>query len=313
MSILVLGSVNADLVIRGPQLPRPGQTVLGGKFFEAPGGKGANQAVAAARAGREPVVFVAAVGDDAFGRQALDGLAREGIDCRWVRVESGVATGVALILVDPQGENLISVASGANECLTPQIVESLPEDVFAAARGALTNLETPPETVERFLNRARSAGAIAVLNPAPALPLARIHQSIQLADVLTPNEHEASLLAGIEVNSPASAAAAAAAIQNSGARSVIVTLGSQGCVVVESHQPPVVIPPWEVSAVDATAAGDAFSGVLAVSLAEGMSLVASARRATIAAGLSVTKAGAQPSLPTRCEIDKAALNRCPAG
>src|SRR5688572_7313669 len=165
MSILVLGSVNVDLVIRGPQLPRLGQTVLGGQFFEAAGGKGANQAVAAARAGRDSVVFVAAVGDDAFGRQALDGLAREGIDCRWIHAIAGAATGVALILVDGQGENLISVASGANERLTPQIVEAIPEEVFAAARAALTNLETPAETVEHFLRRAKAAGATTILNP----------------------------------------------------------------------------------------------------------------------------------------------------
>lgn len=318
MSILVLGSVNVDLVIRGPQLPRPGQTVLGGQFFEAAGGKGANQAVAAARAGRSPVVFVAAVGDDAFGRQALDGLAREGIECRWMRAIPGVATGVALILVDAQGENLISVASGANERLTPQVVEALPEEVFGAARAALTNLESPPDAVERFLRRAKAAGAMTILNPAPALPLDRIQKLVELADVVTPNEHEASLLAGIEVSSPASAAAAAAEIQKAGAASVIVTLGSQGCVVVPSGQPSIVIPPLAVTAVDATAAGDAFSGVLAASLAEGMPLFAAAQRATIAAGLSVTKAGAQPSLPTRAEIESAAarrqpINPCPAG
>jgi len=303
MPIVILGSINTDLVIRGPRLPRPGETVLGGEFFEAPGGKGANQAVAAARAGRETVVFLAAVGDDRFGQQALAGLAAEGIDCRWIREVPGVATGVALILVDPHGENMISVASGANSCLSAGDVDGLPPDLFSAAKVFLASLESPRETVGRGLARARAAGATTILNPAPALAAHEAAPLWRLADLLTPNEHEAAMLAETSVDSAESAMAAGRLIQSRGAGHVIVTLGARGCVVVEKNAAAVVIPAVPVQPVDATAAGDAFSGALAVALAEGQRLVDAARFATVAAGIAVTRAGAQPSLPRREEID----------
>lgn len=305
MSLIVLGSVNADLVIRGPRLPRPGETVLGGDFFQAAGGKGANQAVAAARAGRKPVVFLAAVGADPLGRQALAGLAAEGIDGRWIRVVSPAATGVALILVDPHGENLISVASGANLQLAPSDVDRIPDEVFSGAKVFLANLESPLPTVQRGLARARMSGLRTILNPAPAVPPQEAEPLWRLADVLTPNEHEAATLAGMPVESKESAIAAAKTLQALGAGDVIVTLGSQGCVCALKEAPLVVIPAMPVQAVDATAAGDAFSGALAVALCEGKSLVAAARFATAAAGIAVTRAGAQPSLPRRQEIDAA--------
>lgn len=314
MSVLVLGSINTDLVIRGPRLPRPGETVLEGEFFQAAGGKGANQAVAAARAGKEQVVFLATVGDDSYGRQSLDGLRREGIDCRWIRVVPNVTTGVALILVDPQGENLISVAGGANLALTPEFVDAVPEEVFASAKVCLASLETPAATVLRFLRRARRAGVPTILNPAPALARQQAEPLLKLADVLTPNEHEVATLAECEADSQGSAVAAAAVLQVAGAKSVVVTLGANGSVVVEQNRPPVAIPAMSVTAVDTTAAGDAFSGALAVGLSEGTSLADAARFATIAAGLAVTKAGAQPSLPSRAEIERAhSANPSPAG
>jgi ribokinase len=309
MSLIVLGSVNADLVIRGPKLPRPGETVLGGEFFQAAGGKGANQAVAAARAGRETVVFLAAVGDDSFGRQSLAGLAAEGIECRWIRTVRGTATGVALILVDSQGENLISVASGANLELTLDWVGGVPDEVFAAAKVFLASLESPVGAVERGLARARKGGARTILNPAPALPPSEAEPLWRLADVLTPNEHEASMLAGVPVDSMESAVAAARQLQTRGAGDVIVTLGARGCVIVERNVPPVVVSPLPVQAVDATAAGDAFSGALAVALSEGKTLADAARFATVAAGIAVTRAGAQPSLARREEIDVALSRR----
>ena len=303
MPIVVLGSINTDLVISGPRLPRPGETVLGGRFFQAAGGKGANQAVAAARSGRDTVVFLAAVGDDRFGQQALDGLAQEGIDCRWIRVVPGVATGVAMILVDPQGENLISVASGANSQLVAGDVDRMPEEVISSAQVFLASLESPRDAVARGLARARAAGATTLLNPAPALPPHEAEPLWRLADVLTPNEHEAQVLADMSVDSMESAVAAAQTLQSRGAGHVIVTLGARGCVVAEKNAAAVVIEAIQVQAVDATAAGDAFSGSLAVALAEGRSLVEAARFATVAAGIAVTRAGAQPSLPRRDEID----------
>jgi ribokinase len=309
MSIVVLGSVNCDLVVRGPKLPRPGETVLGGEFLQAAGGKGANQAVAAARAGRVPVVFLAAVGDDPFGRQSLAGLAAEGIDCRWIRTVQESATGVALIIVDSQGENLISVASGANLALKPEWVDSVPGEVFAAAKVFLASLESPAAAVERGLSRARQSGVRTILNPAPALPPAVAEPLWRLADVLTPNEHEAAMLSGVMVDSAESAGAAARQLQARGAGDVIVTLGARGCIVVERNSPPEVFLALPVQAVDATAAGDAFSGALAVALSEGQSLVDGARFATAAAGIAVTRAGAQPSLARREEIDIALSRR----
>ncbi len=309
MSIIVLGSINTDLVIRGPKLPRPGETVLGGEFLQAAGGKGANQAVAAVRAGRGPVVFLAAVGDEPFGRQLLAGLNQEGIDCRWIGVISGVATGVALILVDRQGENLISVASGANLHLTRQVVEDVPDEVFASAKVFLASLESPPEAVKRGLERARQSEVTTILNPAPALSPQQAEPLWRLADVLTPNEHEAAMLSGVPVDSVESAVAAARQLQERGAGDLIVTLGALGCVVVEKNIPPVVVPPVPVRAVDATAAGDAFSGALAIALSEGKGLVDAARFATAAAGIAVTRAGAQPSLPRREEIEVALSRR----
>jgi ribokinase len=305
MPIVVLGSINTDLVIRGPRLPRPGETVLGGEFFQAAGGKGANQAVAAARYGRETVVFMAAVGDDRFGQQSLEGLAAEGIDCRWIRVVPGIATGVALILVDPLGENVIGVASGANAHLSAADVDRMPKEVFSSAKVFLASLESPREAVARGLARAKVAGAMTVLNPAPALPPSDAEPLWRLADVLTPNEHEAQVLAGTKVDSAESAAAAAQVLQSRGAGHVIVTLGARGCIVAEKNAAAVVIEALPVQAVDATAAGDAFSGALAVALAEGRRLVDAARFATVAAGIAVTRAGAQPSLPRRAEIDAA--------
>ena len=303
MTIIVLGSVNSDLVVRVPRLPRPGETVLGGEFLRSAGGKGANQAVAAARAGNGPVVFLAAIGDDEFGRQSLVGLEGEGIDCRWIRVMPGIATGVALIMVDASGENLISVASGANLHLAPQQIDQVPEETFSEARVLLASLETPPDAVERGLARARQAGAMTILNPAPALALERAGPLLRLADVVTPNEHEAAALAEMPVTDSSSAAAAARAMQARGAGHVVVTLGSDGCVVCALDSAPVAIPARSAQAVDTTAAGDAFSGALALALSEGKSLPDSAQFATIAASIAVTRVGAQPSLPRRVEIN----------
>ena len=303
--VLVVGSINTDLVIRGPRLPAPGETVLGGEFYQAAGGKGANQAVAAARAALDPVTFVGAVGDDAFGREARARLARENLVCDFLKTVSGTASGIALILVDTAGQNLISVASGANARLDPADIDAVPAEVFCGAKVFLTCLETPLPTVVRGLRRAREAGLVTILNPAPAHPEIMSSDVLSQVDILTPNENEASLLAGGSVDHLASASGAEQAarrLQELGCRSIIVTLGAQGCLIAERDV--VHVRGCPVQAVDATAAGDCFNGVLAVALSEGRELRDAAQWANAAAAISVTRRGAQQSLPTRAEIDR---------
>lgn len=310
-SIVVLGSVNVDLVVRGPRLPTRGETVIGGVFYQAPGGKGANQAVAAARAGLEPVTLIAALGDDRHGDEMRAVFEREKLVCDHLKTIPNTATGVALILVADDGENAISVASGANLHLSPADVEAVPAGVFDAAGVFLTNLESPVEAVACGLRRGARAGLVTILNPAPATPLLTPGPSLRDSasgeggrfagvDVLTPNEGEAGLLTGIDTRTPTGVVQAARRLQAQGCRAVVITLGARGCVVVEDEATAIRACP--VRAVDTTAAGDAFNGALAVALAEGKSLVAAAEWANRAAALAVGRPGAQPSLATREEI-----------
>jgi ribokinase len=313
MSVLVLGSVNTDLVIRSPRLPRPGETVLGGEFYESAGGKGANQAVAAARAlGNDGgITFIGAVGSDEYGRESRRGLLAEGIDCSPLKEVASVPTGVALILVDARGENMISVASGANAHLLPSDVDELPASLWQPGKIFLASLESPLPTVERGLARGREQGLMTVLNPAPIQDAAAVIRLLPLVDLLTPNEHELAALAEMPVDSPGSAAAAARIVQTLGGGQIIVTLGAAGSVVVDEIGTARHIPPFPVSPIDTTAAGDCFVGTLAVALAEGESLLAAARFASAAAALSVTRRGAQPSLPRRHEIEELLKTRPP--
>ncbi len=299
--IITLGSINTDLVIKGPRLPAAGETVLGGQFYKAAGGKGANQAVAAARASREPVTLIGAVGDDDFGRAALAAFSRENLCRDYIRVVADQPSGVALILVDAAGQNCISVASGANMSLTPEDIDAVPEVIFAGAKVFLACLESPLETVVRGMQRAKQAGLLTILNPAPADTRLASTGVLQYVDVLTPNESEAFALVGQTVHDGPSAASAGRALRDLGCRSAIVTLGSRGSVVVEDTA--TFVDAVDVAAVDATAAGDAFNGTLAVALSEGRTLADAARWANVAAGLSVTRQGAQPSLPLRAEIE----------
>jgi ribokinase len=300
MSIFVFGSINTDLVLRAPRLPGPGETVIGGRFFQCGGGKGANQAVAAARLSATPVVLVAAVGDDALGRQALESLARERLDCRWVKRIAGQASGVAVILVDDHGENAIAVAEGANAGLLPDDVDAIPAAMLGSCRVALVSLEIPLPTAARALDRCRWAGTRVILNPAPAAAELRSPALLSLVDVLTPNEHEAALLAQRPVRNPEEALAAGRALQSLGCRSCVITLGAQGCLVVESDARH--IPALPVAVRDTTAAGDAFNGALAVALCGGATLVDAAAWATRAAAHAVGRDGAQTSLPTLADL-----------
>jgi len=296
--ILVVGSANTDMIIRVPRIPRPGETVLGGEFAMAPGGKGANQAVAAARAGGR-VTFIARVGDDDFGARALAAFEAEGIDTRFVIRAPAAPSGIALITVDERGENSISVASGANALLSAADVDAAGE-AFAAADIVLVQLESPLATVEAAVREAGAKGVPVVLNPAPAREL----DDALLAEVsvLTPNEHEAKHLTGITVKDEGSARDAARRLRDRGPATVIVTLGERGVFALAAGFDEYA-PAFKVEAVDTTAAGDVFNGALAVALAEKRPLPDALRFAQAAAAISVTRPGAQPSAPTRAEIE----------
>jgi len=298
--VVVVGSSNTDMVVKTAHLPKPGETVVGGTFVMAAGGKGANQAVAAARLGVK-TTFIAKVGDDLFGRQAVEGYQKEGIDTRWVLRDAERPTGVALILVDERGENLISVASGANEALSPEDIDAAAE-VLRSADIVVMQLEIPLPTVCRAAEIAAAAGVPVILDPAPAPTRPLPEDLLRHVAYLKPNETEAERLTGVAVVDADSAQAAADRLLASGPRAVIITLGARGALVVERPGEGVMVPPHTVSAVDTTAAGDAFSGALAVALARGESLLDAARFAAVAGALAASRMGAQPSLPTEAEV-----------
>ena len=296
--ILVIGSSNTDLIIKAARIPRPGETILGGEFARAAGGKGANQAVAAARAGGA-VTFIARVGCDANGEAALAGFAADGINVKHVIRDPTRPSGVALILVDQNGENSIAVASGANDKLSPADVRRA-KGAFRQAQIVLLQLETPLATVVAAAALAAGAGVRVVLNPAPARPLPA--QLLKHLYLLTPNESEAELLTGVSVTDEATAARAADKLLARGVQNVIITMGSRGAFVAGKDWRQ-LIPGFKVNAVDATGAGDIFNGALVVALAEGRPLLEAARFASAAAAISVTRFGAQPSAPSRPEIE----------
>ena len=298
--VLVIGSANVDMIVHSERLPRPGETVVGGRFISAGGGKGANQAIAARRLGAD-VTLVARVGDDGPGQFTRDAFRAAGLDLTWVSVDSEAATGVALILVDKVGQNMISVASGANLRLSVDDVQrALP--VFATAQVLVTQLEIPLDTTRAALSLARAHRLTTILNPAPARPIS--DDIIALADWLTPNELEATALTGSVVCDPSTALEAGQNLLRRGARNVVITLGAQGAVLVTSTET-AVLPAFRVAAVDTTAAGDAFTAGLAVSLGLGKSARDCVTFASAAGALAATRAGAQPSLP--CGADVLAL------
>ena len=297
--IVVIGSSNTDMIVQAAHIPRPGETVLGGEFSTAAGGKGANQAVGVARAGGS-AVFLARVGADMFGERALEGLRKDGIDVSRVILDSEAPSGVALIIVDERGENSIAVAPGANGRLSSDDVRAV-SDLISGAALVLMQLEIPLETVRTAARIAHDARVRVILNPAPAQVLDG--ELLRLIDIITPNETEAELLTGVAVSEAGQAHGAALKLHQSGIATVLITLGARG-VYVSSPEFTGIVPGFPVEAVDTTAAGDVFNGVLAVGLAEGKGLEESARLACAAAALSVTKRGAQPSAPIRSEIDR---------
>lgn len=296
--IVVIGSSNTDMICRVPHIPKPGETVLGGEFLTVQGGKGANQAVAAARAGGN-VTFIACVGNDLFGKQAIESYRADGIDTSCIEMVENVPTGVALINVADSGENSIAVAPGANARLTPEVAEKYRE-VILSANIILMQLEIPIETVYYVIRMAHEANIPVVLNPAPAQEIDP--EILQRLTCITPNEHEAAVVSGIFPPDPEMVSEIAVELQLKGVRSVIITLGSKGALYRDGGIEEIV-PGIPVKAVDTTAAGDTFNGYLVVELAKGKSLKEAISKANKAAAISVTKMGAQPSVPFSYEVD----------
>jgi len=290
--VVVIGSSNMDLVIKTGRIPRPGETILGGEFAMVAGGKGANQAVAAARLGAE-TWFVARVGEDIFGQKMLQNFGAEGIRADYVVRDPQAASGVATITVDQAGENSIVVAPGANLRLSPADVEAAGE-VIAKADSVLLQLEIPLETVQKAVDLASGSGTRVILDPAPARPLP---ESILFkVDLLTPNETEAELLTGVAGDSEEAARKQASALRKLGVKAVLVTRGRQGSLLADDSGVK-LFPTTVVQSVDSTAAGDCFNGALAARLAAGASLEDSIAFASKAAAISTTRLGAQDSLP----------------
>ena len=298
-NVVVIGSSNTDMIVKTPHIPRPGETILGGTFTTAAGGKGANQAVACARAGGQ-VTFVARLGSDMFGDQALKGFRQDGINVDYVTKDDSAPSGVALIVVDDKGENSIAVASGANGNLSVSDVEAAAE-VIKQASIVLMQLETPVETIEAAAALAAESGVKVILNPAPAQPLS--DKLLKKISILTPNETEAEMLTGVAVQNETEAAKAAQALMDKGVTSVIITLGAAGAYVC-SHEFRGTVPGFKVDPVDTTAAGDTFNGTLAVALAGGRPLAEAVTFANAAAAISVTTLGAQPSAPNKETIEQ---------
>ncbi|HEY5079717.1 MAG TPA: ribokinase [Opitutaceae bacterium] len=298
-SVVVVGSSNTDMILRVARVPLPGETLLGGEFFTAAGGKGANQAVASARAGGR-TAFVARLGSDSLGDEALANFRKEGLDVSRVLRDGQKPSGVALIFVGADGENSIGVAGGANQKLSPADVGEA-KGLIAGCRVLLLQLETPLRTVEAAARIALRAGARVILNPAPARKLpASLLRSVS---ILTPNESEAALLTGVGATGVASASRAARILLGRGVGTVIVTLGAAGALVA-TPSGETLVPAFKVKPVDTTAAGDVFNGALAARLSEGTPLLEAVRFANAAGALSVQRHGAQPSIPQRAAIDK---------
>lgn len=298
-NLVVLGSINADHILNLETFPTPGETVTGNQYQVAFGGKGANQAVAAGRSGAN-IAFIACTGDDDTGERVRKQLASDNIDVSPVSVVEGESTGVALIFVNAEGENVIGIHAGANAALTTECVEAQ-RAIISGAEALLMQLESPVESVLAAAKIAHENHTTVVLNPAPARVLS--DELLALVDIITPNETEAEKLTGIRVENDDDAARAAGALHDKGIGTVIITLGSRG-VWVSANGEGRRVPGFKVKAIDTIAAGDTFNGALVTALLEGRAMDEAIRFAHAAAAIAVTRKGAQPSVPWRKEIDE---------
>ncbi len=299
--IVVVGSINMDLVARMARLPRPGETVHGDHFQTIPGGKGANQAVAAARLGAR-VTMIGRVGDDAFGELIRQSLGEYGVGTDHVITTAGCSSGVALIGVDATGANSIVVVAGANGRLSPADVTER-TDVIAAADALIVQLETPVDTVATAIRLAHQYGVRTILDPAPA-PSHALPDELRTVDLISPNQTEAQALTGILVDDLRSAEHAAQILQRAGARAVVMKLGKLGALICSADGRTEHIPAAKAEIVDTTAAGDAFTAGLTVALSEGRSLADAARFGCAAGTLACTVFGAQPAMPGRAAVER---------
>jgi ribokinase len=297
-SIVVVGSSNTDMVIKADHLPVAGETIIGGTFFMNPGGKGANQAVAAARL-KGNVTFIAKIGNDIFGRQSVQMFKEEKINISYILSDPEHPSGIALITVDKNAENCIMVASGSNASLSPNDLVGA-RLAIENAKVLLVQLEIPLVTVEYIVSIAAKAGVKVILNPAPACQLP--DSLLRNVSILTPNIKEAEMITGIKVISLDTAKKAAQTIKNRGVGTVIITLGTQGALVLNDGNF-TAVPALSVNAIDTTGAGDVFNGALAVAVSEGYMLSDATEFACKAAAISVTRLGAQSSAPNRSEVE----------
>ncbi len=295
--VIVVGSSNTDMVVHTSHLPAPGETILGGEFLMNQGGKGANQAVAVKRLGGN-LVFVARLGNDVLGQQTMQVFQQEGIDTKYIALDKNIASGVALISVDENAENSIVVASGANMTFTKADIDKV-ENEMNPGDFLLLQLEIPLNIIEYAVEKAASKGLKVVLNPAPAQPLSK--SLFHHLYMMTPNRIEAEMYTGIKISSINDAEEAARALLQMGVKNVIITLGSDGCLVNEAGKM-YHVDAFKVTPIDTTAAGDTFNGALCVGMAEGMVMVDAVRFASKASSIAVTRMGAQSSIPHRCEL-----------
>lgn len=297
--VVVIGSYNTDLTIRAKKIPRPGETVIGGIFNESGGGKGANQAVAAVRAGAD-VNFIARVGNDVLGKKGIQRLTGEKIDTRHVFLDNDVSTGVAFVVIDERGENSIVVASGANARLSPSDIETA-KDAISLASVILVQLESPLETVRAAIKKSHENNATVILNPAPAQHLE--NNLLEGIDIITPNKIEAEMITGIKITDEESLRQITKKFFEYGIKNVFITLGPKG-IFAGLPRTMELIPAFKVRSIDSTGAGDVFSGSLAAFIADGMSIEKAVKMAIVSSSISVTRMGTQNSAPRRNEIEQ---------
>ncbi|MDR2949489.1 MAG: ribokinase [Prevotella sp.] len=297
--IIVIGSSNTDMVVKSDRIPSSGETVLGGEFMMTAGGKGANQAVAVVKMNGD-LTFVAKVGKDIFGEKAIQNYAKSGINTDYIFRDDDTPSGIALIMVDKCAENCISVASGANNMLSRRDIDSV-RNIIEHAAILLMQLEIPIDVIEYAVDIAYRAGVKIVLNPAPANYVDS--NTLKKLYLITPNKTEAQIISGIQITNIDSAKKAAEVLADKGVNNVIITLGTEGSLILTDNREFHYVKSRKVDAIDTTAAGDVYNGALCVALSEGKTLVEAAKFATLASSISVTRMGAQDSIPTRSEVD----------